>query len=94
MEAKEKTGQVATGLGDMIDVLAAIEHERWSDWQRNVHAKCERLPDGSLRLPAEFVARWERQIATPYADLDEYEKESDRRQVRRYLPLFEARFKV
>jgi hypothetical protein len=36
------------------------------------------------------VARWEQQMATPYADLSEPEKESDREQVRLYLPVIEA----
>lgn len=38
-------------------------------------------------LPADLVQRWEKQIAMSYADLTESEKESDREQVRRYLPL-------
>jgi hypothetical protein len=38
-------------------------------------------------MPAELVVRWERQIATPYADLSDVEKESDREQVREYLPV-------
>jgi hypothetical protein len=74
-------------LEDLVETLAAVEHERWSHWQRYVHSKCERLPDGSLRIPVEFVDRWERQMDTAYADLTETEKESDREQVRRYLPL-------
>jgi hypothetical protein len=74
-------------LHGLTEKLAAVEHERWSRWQRYLHSKCIRQPDGSLLLPAELVARWEKQIATKYADLDEMEKESDREQVREYLPL-------
>ena len=37
--------------------------------------------------PPELVERWEAQIATPYNELTDAEKESDREQVRRYLPL-------
>ena len=69
-----------------MEELAAIEHERWAHWQRFMHDKGERLPDGSLVLPADLVRRWERQMSTPYAGLGEMEKESDREQVRRYLP--------
>lgn len=68
----------------LIEQLAAIEHERWADWQRWVHARGERKADGSLVLPAFAVAQWERQIETPYAELSEAEKASDREQVRRY----------
>jgi hypothetical protein len=74
-------------LASLIEGLAAVEHERWSHWQRYMHSKCKREPDGSLLLPANLVARWEKQIATKYAELDEKEKESDREQVRKYLPL-------
>ena len=74
-------------LNGLIEKLADVEHERWSHWQRYIHSKCLRQPDGSLLLPAELVARWEKQIATRYAELDDQEKESDREQVRKYLPL-------
>ncbi|MGY3404136.1 hypothetical protein [Bradyrhizobium sp. 18] len=70
-----------------MEALADIEHQRWSHWQRYVHDKCERRPDGSLLIPAGLVERWQRQIETPYPALGEAEKESDREQVRRYLPL-------
>lgn len=72
---------------ELIEQLAAIEHERWADWQRYMHSKCESYSDGGLWIPAELVEHWERQIATPYAELSEREKESDREQVRRYLHL-------
>jgi hypothetical protein len=69
-----------------VEQLAAIEHERWAHWQRYVHDQCERQDDGSLVIPAELAARWQAQIETPYAQLSEREKDSDREQVRRYLP--------
>lgn len=69
------------------DELAAVEHERWAHWQRYMHRAGERRPDGSLILPADLVTRWERQITTPFAELSETERDSDREQVRRYIPL-------
>lgn len=78
---------IQDALESIIELLAANEHERWAHWQRYVHSKARRLPDGSLVLPPDLVARWEAQIATPYEDLSPAEKESDREQVRRYLPL-------
>ena len=74
-------------LHGLMETLAAVEHERWSHWQRYMHSKGIRQSDGSLLLPAEFVTRWEKQIATKYTELDDKEKESDREQVRKYLPL-------
>jgi hypothetical protein len=70
----------------LMETLAALEHERWSHWQRYLHSQCRRTDDGSLTIPAELVSRWAQQMSTPYAQLSESEKESDREQVRRYLP--------
>lgn len=73
-------------LDELVDRLAAIEHERWSHWQRYVHSKGKIQEDGSLIIPSNLVARWERLMGTSYQELTEAEKESDREQVRRYLP--------
>ena len=70
-----------------VDRLAVVEHERWAHWQRYLHAQCERNEGGSLVIPAELVARWSAQMDTPFRQLTEAERESDRDQVRRYLPL-------
>lgn len=77
-------------LDALVDDLARIEHERWAHWQRYVHSKGIVQPDGSLIIPSELVAKWERQIATPFAALSEQEKDSDREQVQRYLPILKA----
>jgi hypothetical protein len=69
-----------------MENLASIEHERWAHWQRYMHSKGERRPDGSMVIPADLVAQWSRQIETPYEALTPDECESDREQVRRYLP--------
>ena len=74
----------------LLESLAAIEHERWSHWQRYLHAQCRQQADGSLTIPAELVARWSAQMSTPYAELSEAERESDREQVHRYLPIIAA----
>jgi len=72
---------------ELLEQLASIEHERWSHWQRYMHAKAARNLDGSLTIPADLVARWERLMETPYAQLTDEERESDREQVRRYLAI-------
>jgi hypothetical protein len=73
----------------LVEELAALEHERWAHWQKYVHDKGQRQPDGSILLPPDLVTRWERQINTQYADLTAKEKDSDREQVKKYLPLLE-----
>jgi len=82
--------QIAQTLDDLLDTLAAIEHERWSHWQRYMHSKAIQRSDGSLLVPAELVGQWERQIETPFEQLSEQEKDSDREQVQKYLPLIKA----
>jgi hypothetical protein len=83
-----ETDRVQKLLDGLIDTLASVEHERWAHWQRYLHSKCvpQRLT-GDLLIPAELVKKWEKQIDTPYSELSELEKESDREQVRKYLPL-------
>jgi hypothetical protein len=76
-------------LNRLTEILAAIEHERWSHWQRYVHSHAIRQQDGSLVIPSELVKRWEKQMETKYEDLTNEERESDREQVRRYLPILE-----
>jgi len=78
----------------LIEELAAIEHERWAHWQKYVHEQCERLSDGSLVIPAHLVSRWEKQIETPYHQLSQEEKQSDREQVERVLSVLAHFFPV
>lgn len=74
-------------LNGIAEHLASIEHERWSHWQRYMHQQGKRQADGSLVIPSELIERWEEQASTPYTNLSESEKDSDREQVARYLPV-------
>ena len=76
----------------LVEELAALEHERWAHWQNYMHSKGQKQSDGSLVLSPELVKRWEKQARTPYRQLSPSEKESDREQVRRYLPVVKAAF--
>lgn len=73
------------GDAELREVIAAIEHERWSHWQRYLHEQCTVNEDGSLTIPAELVKRWARQMSTPYDSLSDKEKDSDREQATAYL---------
>ena len=78
---------------ETVEKLAAYAHDAWSGWMRYLFSKCDgvipntlsALDDNSLVIPAEFVQRWVRQMNTPYDDLPEGEKESDRVEARRIL---------
>lgn len=82
----EKVLEVLQSAG-LKDQLAAAEHERWAHWQSYMHGHGQRHPDGSLTIPAHLVALWDGQIKRPFAELTEQERDSDREQVDRYLPL-------
>jgi hypothetical protein len=74
-------------FAELRETLADIEHGRWSHWQRYMHEQAHRAEDGSLVISAELAERWQRQMDTSYQRLSEAEKQSDRDQVDKYLPL-------
>lgn len=62
-------------MDDLIEKVASLEHEQWAHWTRYMLDN----------LTPENIARWERQIETPYQKLSENEKESDRVWARKML---------
>jgi uncharacterized protein (DUF433 family) len=62
--------------------LAALCHEQWSGWMRYLFENCSLIPEA-------FAIRWKRQMNTPYAELSEAEKESDRKEADRFLSLLQ-----
>lgn len=80
-----------TTKDELIEQLADIEHQRWSDWQQHLHENIcftDQITGTALVIPTQHVDRYWRLIRTPYADLPTEElKQSDRDQVTRYFPL-------
>ena len=83
---------------DDVEKLAALAHEQWSGWMEHLFSKCweagtddfRRPMPGSVVIPPEQARRWKRQKRTPYADLPEEEKESDRVEARKVIALLGA----
>ncbi|MHC1728026.1 MAG: hypothetical protein AB9866_18830 [Syntrophobacteraceae bacterium] len=81
---------------ELFEKLAAIEHERWSDWMRCLFddsfdmREDDGTPTGEVLIPARNAERWKRQVNTPYAELSQEEKDSDRKQVMRYWQLIDS----
>lgn len=73
---------------ELREQLAAIEHERWSDWQKWCHQVLRENMGANADLE-KVLERWDKQIATPYAELSDQEKTSDMEQVDRYWNLIE-----
>lgn len=73
----------------LVEALAALAHKQWSGWMNYIFEKCtykgHRAEGYVLILPTEYGERWLRQVSTPYAELPENEKESDRKEARRII---------
>ena len=76
----------------LIEKLADAEHASWAHWMAYLFSKCVRNEDGTYTIPAESASHWQMQVHTPYVSLTEREKESDRDEVRKILPLIDAYF--
>ena len=71
----------------LIDALADLSHQQWSGWWLYAFSKGTVNDQGELIFPAWAVARWTRQMKTPYADLSEDEKKSDRVEAEKIITL-------
>lgn len=68
------------------EALAELEHSQWAHWTKYM---LECLHPITIRTPEtqEVVDRWRRQITTPYGELSEQEKDSDREWAYKVLDL-------
>jgi hypothetical protein len=64
--------------------LADVSHEIWSHWMRYLFSRCE---DDDLGMVIDWpdAEHWKRQMNTPYDELTEKEKKSDREQADKIL---------
>lgn len=62
-------------MSKLLEKLADLEHKRWAGWMLHMYG---------TETP-ERHKRWRRLSTTPYSELTEGEKESDRREVRSTL---------
>jgi signal recognition particle subunit SEC65 len=66
-------------LEELMEPLAELEHDRWSGWMRHQFEN----------WTEENIVRWKLLMNTPYSELEEHSKESDRREVRKTLAVIE-----
>jgi len=75
---------------ELREQLAALAHEQWRGWMEYLFKCGTPLYGGAVELPAWAVDRWKRQMRTPYADLPEDEKQSDRTEADKVLAIVTA----
>lgn len=61
----------------LLEELSELEHERWSSWMRWMFDN----------WTEENIARWKWQMVTPYSELPEHSKESDRKEARKSIEI-------
>lgn len=78
----------------LINVLAEVQHEIWAHWMKYLYSKCEeytielegkKIKTGNLIIPVEEVAKWRRQMHTPYSQLSPKEQQSDQKIVKDFV---------
>ena len=62
---------------ELLETLSGIQHTIWTRWMKHLFEVCPAV-NGQVIIPKEKVDRWLRQMRTPYEDLSESEKDSDR----------------
>ena len=84
---------------ELREALASYAHEAWSGWMKYLFSKCNEqdasyfdITDQQIHqritvIPQQLVEHWTRQMNTPYAELSEEEKESDRKEADRILEI-------
>jgi hypothetical protein len=78
---------------ELIEQLADKEHAGWAHWMEYLFSKCNRNEKGELVIPEPLIWHWQWQIDTPYADLSEKERQSDRDEVAKIMPIIEEHLK-
>lgn len=77
MALKQVANEVAQEIKspESLERLAALEHDQWAHWTKYMLDN----------LTEENISRWKKQIETPYNELTDTEKDSDRRWARKAL---------
>lgn len=72
-------------MTELREALADLAHQQWSGWMTYLFDKGTFNEDGTWTMPACAAERWTRQMTTPYSELPEVERASDRAEASRVL---------
>lgn len=65
---------------NLVEKLADYAHNAWSGWMKYLFEKSTLNKDGTVTIPKWAVERWTGQMNTPYTELPEEMKSSDRKE--------------
>ncbi len=83
-----------TNEEQIIEIMARVEHDRWSKWQSYLHGRCQRVLGNDNEITGYLISVedfdwWESEIKTPYKDLTERQKDSDRNEAKKTISALE-----
>ena len=78
-------------MSEFRERLAELCHDQWSGWMKYMlhEDRGALLSTPAWVINTESFKRWSRQMNTPYAELSEKEKESDRNEADKFIALVE-----
>ena len=90
-EANQAWNQRSDALLKKREALAEYAHEAWAGWMKYMDKKVlwELKESPNPKFPETWLERWARLMHTPYKDLTENEKASDREEADRMLKIIE-----
>ena len=83
---------------DLVETIADFFHMNWSHWMKYLYTKLEQYDstggfkdydEDDFLMDRSDYDHWERQINTPYSELSEKEKDSDREWAIKLLKLIQ-----
>lgn len=73
-----RSNQVVNDNSRLRETLAVYAHTAWAGWMEYLFRFGTINEDGTFTMQADKVERWQRQMNTPYDQLTEQERNSDR----------------
>lgn len=80
MQENHMIDELGVSDEELISVLEHTEYMRRNRWSQYMLSLCQ-INDGKYIIPAEKAKLWKSEMRTPYAELNEKQKESDRKEV-------------
>lgn len=78
---------------DLIEKIADFMHDQWSHWEKYKWSLKTDYSDNNNEITIYWKSldyeRWRRQMNTPYSELSEKEKDSDREWARKLIELLD-----